>query len=115
MHIYPAGRGDVGGGVTGGGDLSIPPPEHSRIFHCNKSHCGTVYGGVDASGVMGVKVVVIAVRLGLGGDAEGGSRGGKGGGMGEGGRDGDEDMQLIRCDAPQGEAQIDRPETVERE
>ena len=82
MGVSPVGGGDVEGGVTVGGDLSIPPPEHSHTFHFNQSHYIPVYGGREASWVTGGQAVVGSGRLGIWGDADGGSEGGIGWGGG---------------------------------
>ena len=69
--------------ITGGGDIRLPPLEQSNIVHCNQAHYGLVSVGGEASGFMGVKTVVGAGSLGLGGDAAGGL-GGRSGGVGGG-------------------------------
>ena len=83
MGLSPSGGRDGGGRTAGGGDLSIPPPEHSRTFFCDQVHYGTVYGGRAESRVKGDQAVVGAGRTGYGGDADGGS-GGRTDGRGEG-------------------------------
>ena len=45
VEVYPAERSDGGGGVIGGGDLSLPLPEHSCAVHCNQANCVTGSGG----------------------------------------------------------------------
>ena len=45
MGVSPAGGCDGGGGVTGGGDLRLPPLEHSHTVHCGQSHYGPVSSG----------------------------------------------------------------------
>ena len=96
MEVYPAVRGNGGGGVTRGGYLRLPPPEHSRKVRCNQDHYGSVSGGVEVSGVTGVQTVEGAERTGLGGYLDGGSGGGMGGGGGGDGWDGDGDGKLVR-------------------
>ena len=73
VGVPPSGGSDGGIGVTGGGDLHLPPPEHSFAVHCNRAHYGPVSGGGEASGVTGGQAVVGTGRLGLGWDADGGS------------------------------------------
>ena len=58
VGLYPAGGSDGGDGVTGGGDLRIPPTYHSSTVHCDQAHCGPVSDGREASGVTGVQEVV---------------------------------------------------------
>ena len=82
MGISPTGRSDGGGGVTGGGYLRLPRPEHSHTVHCYHAHYVHVSCGGEASGVMCGQAVVRAGRLGLGGDADSGLGGGTGGGGG---------------------------------
>ena len=59
MEVYPAVVGDERGGVTGGVDLFLPPPEHSHTVHCDQAHNGKISGSREASGVTGVQVVVV--------------------------------------------------------
>ena len=77
--------------ITEGGDLRLPPPEHSKIVYCYQYHYEPVSSGGEASRVMGVQSVVEIGRLGLGRDADYGLGGGTDGGGGVDGRDGDED------------------------
>ena len=51
------------------------PLEHSCTVHCNQAHYVPVSGGGADSGVKGGQAVVVAVLLGLGGDADSGSGG----------------------------------------
>ena len=74
--VSPAVRGDGGGGVTEGAYLRLLLPEHSCTVHYDKEHYGPVSGGGEAYMVMGDQAVVGSGRLGLGGDADGGSGGG---------------------------------------
>ena len=76
VDIYPAGGSDGRGGVTGGGDLHLPPPEHIHTVHCNQVYYGPVSGGGEVSGVMSGQSVVGIGWLGLGRDVDGGSGGG---------------------------------------
>ena len=57
-----------GGGITRGGDLCLPPTEHSFTVHFNQAHYGPVSGDRAEAGVKGGQVVVGAGRLKLGGD-----------------------------------------------
>ena len=41
-----------GGGIAGGGELRLPPPEHICTVYCDYDHYGTVSGGGAESGVM---------------------------------------------------------------
>ena len=45
---------DGGGGSVGGGDLCIPPPEHSRKVYCDKAHYLPVSGGGEETGAVGL-------------------------------------------------------------
>ena len=45
MDVSPAGGSDGGGGITVGGYLSLPQPEHSLTVHCNQFHYGPMSGG----------------------------------------------------------------------
>ena len=81
-----------GGGITGGGDLRIPPPEHRHTVHCNQAHYGPVPGGRAEAEIRGNQSVVGAEIIGLGGDADGGSVGGTDGGGGGDGKYGDGDV-----------------------
>ena len=80
--VSPAGRGDVGGGVTGGGDLHIPPPEQDHTVHYDKAHYGPVSGGKGESWVKVGKLVVGTGRFGIVRDADGNLGGRTGGGGG---------------------------------
>ena len=95
MGVSPAGGNNGVGGSTGGGDLRLPPEEHSRKVHCDKSHYGPVSGGREVSRVTGDQEVVGSRRLGLGGDADGGLGGGMLEGGGGDGQDDGGDGQLI--------------------
>ena len=75
MGVPPSGGVNVGGGFAGVGDLCIPPLEYSCTVHCNQPHYGPVSGGGEASGVMGLQVVVESGRIGLGGGVDSGSGG----------------------------------------
>ena len=86
MGIYPAGRRDGRGRITGGGDLRLPPSEHSHIFYCKQDYYGPVSGGGSEAGVEGSQLVVVAGRTGYGGDVDGGWGGVTDGAGGEGGR-----------------------------
>ena len=64
------------GGITVGGYLCLPPPEHSCTIHCNQVQYGPVSRDGEASRVMGVQSMVVAVKLVLVRDVDGGSGGG---------------------------------------
>ena len=68
------GRGGRGG-IIGGGDLRLPPTEHSCTVHYNQAHYVPVFGGSAEAGVKGGQVVVGAGRLRLGDDVSGVSGG----------------------------------------
>ena len=82
MGVSTAGRSDGGGGITGGGDLFLPPPEHSHTVHCDQDHYVPVSISVESSGVMGVKLVVGKRRIGPGRDLDRGLGRGMGKGRG---------------------------------
>ena len=68
--VYPDGGGDGEGGVTVGGDLRLPPPEHNHIVHYNRYNYGPVYSGKEASKVTSGQLVVGAGSIGTGGDMD---------------------------------------------
>ena len=68
VGIPPAGGRYDGGGTVGGGDLRLPPPEHSITVYCSQAHYGPVSGGRAETGANGIQVVVVIVRGGCGGD-----------------------------------------------
>ena len=70
IFVSSAGVIDGGDGITGGGDIHIPPYEHSSTVHCNQAHYGPVSGGGAASRVKGVQYVVETGRLVLVWDAD---------------------------------------------
>ena len=84
-----AGGSDSGCGITGGGDLCIPPSDHSHPVHCNQAHYGPVSGGNIEARVKGGQAVVRSVQIGLGGDVDGGLGGRTDRGGGVYGQDGD--------------------------
>ena len=53
MGIPPVGGRNAGDRISGGGDLSLPPPEHSHIVYYNKAHYGPVSGGRAEAEVKG--------------------------------------------------------------
>ena len=75
---------NVGGGISGGGDLRLPPPEHSFTVYCDQAHCVPVSGIGSEAGVKGDQAVVESVRTRCEG---GGGRwfGGRNGKRGRGG------------------------------
>ena len=76
MVISPAVVSDDGGGIEEGGDLYIPPPEHSQTFYCDQDHYGPVSEGVEEAGVKGFQAVVGSGWTGFGGYMDVGSGGG---------------------------------------
>ena len=88
VGVYHTDEDDGGSGITGGGDLRLPTPEHSLTVHRNKDHYGPVSGSGEASGVMGGQSAVGAGSLEIGGDGDGGSGGEMGGGVRGDGQDG---------------------------
>ena len=83
MDIPPSVGHDGRGGTVGGGDLRLPPPEHSHTVYCDQDHYGPVSGGGAENGVVGLQAVVGAGRNVCGGDSDGVS-GGRTDGGGEG-------------------------------
>ena len=71
MGVSPVGGSDGGGVITGGRDVLLPPPEHSRAFHCDQAHHGPVSSGVAASGVKFVQAVVGTGWIVIGRDVDG--------------------------------------------
>ena len=65
MGVSNSGGIHGGGGTKGGGDLHLPPLEHSRTFHCDQAHYGRMSGGGAEAGVKGGQAVVGAARLEL--------------------------------------------------
>ena len=53
VGVPHTGGDDGGDGTTGGGDLHLPPQEHSRTLNFNQAHCGPVSGGVGTHGDKG--------------------------------------------------------------
>ena len=96
VYIPPSGRHNDRVGPTGGGDLCLLPPEHSRIVYCYQSHYGPVSGCGADIGATCLQVVVGAGRGGCGGDVDGVSGGGTDEGEVRDGRYGDRDERLIR-------------------
>ena len=72
MVIPPTGGGDDKVVHAGGGDLSIPPPEHGCKIYYNQDHYGPVPGGRGKPGQNGVEAAVAAGVPGLGRDVGGG-------------------------------------------
>ena len=72
IGVSLAGGRDGRGGITEGGDLCLPPIEHSRTVYCGQAHYipMSVVGAEDW--VMGGQEVVGAGRIGLGGDVDSG-------------------------------------------
>ena len=77
---------NVGGGISGGGDLRLPPPEHSFTVYCDQAHCVPVSGIGSEAGVKGDQAVVESVRTRCEGGGVGGGLGGEMEREGGGGR-----------------------------
>ena len=75
MGVSPAGGRDGGDRITGGGDLCLLPPKQSYTVYCDQAHYGPVSSYGAAAKVKGGQTVVVAGRIGLGGDADGRSGG----------------------------------------
>ena len=73
-----------GGGIRGGGDPLLPPPEHICTVHCYQAHYGPGPGGRASSGVKCVQAVVGTGLLRIERNMNGGSVDGM---IGGGGRD----------------------------
>ena len=76
MGVSPAGGSSGRGSITGGGDLHLLPPEHSRTVHCDQAHYGFMSGAGAEDRVKVRQAVVGAGWLGLGRGLGGGSGGG---------------------------------------
>ena len=76
MGIYPAGVRNGGGRLSGGGDLHLPPLEHSGTVYCDQDHYGPVPGGVAEAVIEDGQSVVGAGSPVFGGDADSVSVGG---------------------------------------
>ena len=76
MEIPPAGGHNGGDETVGGGDLHLPPPEHSRTVQCKQAHYGPVSGSGAATGAMGIQVVAGTGQGVCGGDEDSGLGGG---------------------------------------
>ena len=72
MVISPNGGRDGRGVTAGGGDLSVPPPEHSHTVYCNQYHYGPVTGGREEARVEGGQAVVGSGWAGFGRDENSG-------------------------------------------
>ena len=96
MGIPPSGGRDCGGGTAGGGDLCLPPPEHSRKVYCDQAHYGTVSGRGAETKATGLQEVVGSRRGKCGGDADGSLVGRTDGGGGGDVRDSNRDGRIIR-------------------
>ena len=82
MGVSPTGCCDGRGGINGGGDLSIFPPEHSCTVYCDQAHYGPVSSREAYKEVKGGHAVVGAGYIRLGGDTEIGWGGGRNVGRG---------------------------------
>ena len=69
------GEHDGGGGTEGGGDLRLPPPEHSHTVHYDQAHYRPVSGDKTKNGATCIQEDVETGRVGCGGDEDGGSGG----------------------------------------
>ena len=87
MCVSPTDGSDGGLGITGGEDLHLMLTENIFAVNCNQAYYGTVYGRVEAIGVMGGQSVMGTGRLVLVMYADGSS------GVGTDG--GEEDTEII--------------------
>ena len=88
MVLYPTAVCDVRGGIEGGEDLRLPPPEKDTVY-CDQDHYGPVSGSREEARVKGGQSVAGAGRTGFGRDADSGSGGGTDRGGGRQDEDGD--------------------------
>ena len=88
MGLSPSGGRYGGGGIVGGGDLRLPPLEHSCTVYCGQAHYVLMSGSRSEAKVKGDQALMESGRAGFGGDADGGLGGVTYGGVGEGGWDG---------------------------
>ena len=58
MGLPPNGGCDGRGGLIGGGDLRLLPPEHSRKVYCDQANCEPVSDGKTEAGDKGGKEMV---------------------------------------------------------
>ena len=89
MGSSPTGGHNGGGGIVGGRDLHLPPPEHSHIVYCDQAHYGPMSGGGAEDGVKYDQVVMVTGQNRFGGDADRSLGGRTDVGGGGNGRDGD--------------------------
>ena len=95
VDIPPAGGHDGEGRTAGGGDLRLPPPEHSHKVSCDQANYVPVSGGVVETRSTGLQAVVEEGQGGCVGYADGGSGGGTDGVGGGDVRDGNRYIRLI--------------------
>ena len=96
MGLPPYGGCNVGGGVTGGGDLRLSPSEHRGAIYCDYVHYGPVSGGKTEARAKSGNEVVGKGGAGFGGDTDSGPGGGADGGGGGDGRDGTCNGRLLK-------------------
>ena len=89
MGLPPAGGRNGVGGIVGGGDPCLPPPEQSCTDYCNQVYSVSVSGGGEEARVKGDQAVARAGRIGCRGDVNNGSGGRTDVEGGGDGRDGD--------------------------
>ena len=75
MVLYPTAVCDVRGGIEGGEDLRLTPPEKDTVY-CDQDHYGHVSGSGAEARAKGGQSVAGAGRTGFGGEVDIGSGGG---------------------------------------
>ena len=95
IGLPPTGGCNGGGRFTGGGDLRLPPTEHSHTIYCDYTYCVTMSGGEAEAGGKGGNAMVVTRGFGFVGDADSRPGGGADRGVGEDGWDGDCNRQLV--------------------
>ena len=76
MCVSSIGGHDFRDGITGGIYLRLPLPEHIHTVYGDPAYYRPMFVSGAKDGVKGGQLVVKSVRIGCGGDMEGGWRGG---------------------------------------
>ena len=96
LGLTPSGGWNVGGGVTGGGELHLSPTEHRGEIYCKQAHYGPVSCGKAEARTKNGNAAVGTGGYGFEWDTGGGPQGGADrGGRGDG-RDGDCNRRLVK-------------------